>query len=227
MTTSKWNMWAGVACLVIGSVAQLLQYLVTPISGGAETAKQLSQAAEHLSAMRWAMVLDVPLMLIIPAVLYIGLVAGSRTSRLAAIATGLTFVSMLGAIYLLASDVLLYEAGSLETTPGVSALVDAFQNNGVVMALVVFYLLGHLVGFVLLAVALWRTMSVPRWAAVALGLSPFFEFAGVGGDVKIVGIVGYVLVLAVCSAVAVALLRTGSQPAEVAGASVMPAPLVT
>lgn len=54
----RWRTWAGVVCLVVGSVAQLAQYPVTPVAPGA-AAEQVSQAAAHMSAMRVAVLLDV------------------------------------------------------------------------------------------------------------------------------------------------------------------------
>lgn len=208
----RWRTWAGVVCLVVGSMAQLAQYLVTPVAPGATAAEQVSQAAAHMSAMRVAVLLDVPLVLIIPAVLYVGMAAGARRSALAAVGTVLAFLPMLAAEFLLAGDALLVEAARQPDRAAAVALVQAYQSNGTVAGLVLFYLAGHLVSFVLLAVALWRARTVPRWAAVALGSSPVVEFIGGGAGVDAVMAVSYALVVAAFGACAVALVRTGAEP---------------
>ncbi|MBO0818896.1 MAG: hypothetical protein J2P30_27480, partial [Actinobacteria bacterium] len=119
----KWYLGAGVTCLLAGPLAQFAQYLVTPVDSGAGGAEQVSQAAAHLPAMWIAVLLDVPLLLIIPAVLYLGAVAGGSRSRLAGTGTALAFLSTLAAVFLVAGDVLLYEAGRRPDLAAATALV--------------------------------------------------------------------------------------------------------
>jgi len=207
VSSSKWRIAAGVACLVGGSLAQLVQCLVTPVAQGDSAADQVSQAAGHLSAMRLAVVLDVPLVLIIPAVLYVGVVAGARASRLAAVGTVLVFLPAVAAEFLLAGDALLYEAARQPDRAAATSLVKAYLGNGVIGGLTVVYLIGHVIGFVLLAVALWRVRAVPRWAAVALGLSPVVEIAGAGSGTTAVTAVGYALLVTAFGACAATLIR--------------------
>jgi hypothetical protein len=57
----------------------------------------------------------------VPAVLIVGVVAGARRSRVAAVGAGLAFMGTLAAVFLLANDILLYEAAT-SNTPGASAL---------------------------------------------------------------------------------------------------------
>jgi hypothetical protein len=68
---------AGVACLAIGPTALFAQALLTPVSAGGDAARQVADAASDLSAMRWALLLDAPLLLLVPAVLFVGVVAGA------------------------------------------------------------------------------------------------------------------------------------------------------
>ncbi len=132
----------------------MVQYLVTPIeASGASAATQLAQAVAHLPAMRLAVGLDVLLLLTVPAVLYVGAVAGARTSRLAA-GAALSFVTSLSAGYLLDVDVLVYEAASRSDQGAATLLIDAYQNSGVVTVLVLAYLAGHVVGMIM-----WRSLS--------------------------------------------------------------------
>src|ERR1700683_3972256 len=74
MGMSRWQTAGAVGCLVVGPLGQLAQYLVTPVNEGASPSEQVTAAAGHGSAMGVAVVLDVLLLLIMPAVLYAGVV---------------------------------------------------------------------------------------------------------------------------------------------------------
>src|SRR3954471_21098946 len=110
MVWSRWRVAAGLVCLVVAPVGQLAQFLVSPMKEADTAAAQVAAAAAHLPAMRLAMVLDLPILLVLPAGLYAGLVAGAGRSKLAAAGTALTFVTALGAGYLLAQDIVVYAA---------------------------------------------------------------------------------------------------------------------
>ena len=73
----------------------------------------------------------------------------------------------------------------------------------------VVFLIGHVVSLILLAIALWRIRSVPRWAAVCLALYPVFELAGGGSGLRAVGVVAYLLLVVAFGACAQALVRPG------------------
>jgi hypothetical protein len=84
VSVSRWIATAGATCLVAGSVGQFVQYLVSPIEEGVSAYAQVAQAAAHLARMRWAIPLDLFILLIAPAALYAGSLAGARVSKLAA-----------------------------------------------------------------------------------------------------------------------------------------------
>lgn len=208
---SKRDAVVGAVCLVGASVGQLAQYVVTPIgSENAGTTEQVQLAAEHLTALRVASWLDLTILLFVPALLYVGRLAGARTTWLGWIATLVAFGTTLpGVAYLLAVDPLLLAA----TSTGSPATLQAYLDQPVVSLSTVVFLLGHLVGLVLLAVALWRTRAVPRWAAVALALSPVAEFAGQGAGVRGVAVTGYLLLIVAFVTCAAVLLRRTEEPA--------------
>jgi hypothetical protein len=180
--------WAGVACLVIGPSALLAQVLVTPVSVGGDPAGQVADAASDLSAMRWVLVLDAPLLLFVPAVLIVGAVAGARRSRIAAAGAAVAFIGTLAAVFLLANDILLFEAAS-SNEPGAIGLVNDYQHNMLFGSMLVLYLAGQVIGCVLLAFALWRKRAVPCWAAVAVGAFPIvgLVFSPVGAVLALAG----------------------------------------
>jgi hypothetical protein len=207
MVSSKWRVAGGVASLVLGSVFQLVQFLVSPVKHADNAAAQVAAAAAHGSAMRWSIVLDVPILLVIPAVLYAGCLV--RGSKLASIGVALTFTTALGAGYLLAQDIVTWAAARGSDRTAAVAVADAFAGNGVITLVTVAYLVGHTIGFILLGIALSRSRRVPMWAGIALCAWPFFEMAGEATSVTAVAALGFALLSGSFIACAVALVRAG------------------
>ena len=195
MVLKKWQVTAAVVCLVGGPVGQLAQYLVSPIKHADGTAAQVAAAAANPSAMRLAVWLDLPILLIIPAILYAGHVAGAASSRVAAIGTSLAFVSALGAGYLLAQDVVLSAAAAQPDRAAATRVADMFSSSGVITTVVIVFLVGHLIGFVMLGTAMWRSRAVPVWAAGAVAAWPVAEMAGEITQVSWVAVCGFALLV--------------------------------
>jgi hypothetical protein len=201
-------MAVAVTCLVAGPLGQLVQYLVSPMKEADSPSVQVAAAVAHPQSMHAALILDVLLLLLLllPAVLYAGRVAGAARSRLAAAGTALAFVSMLGAGYLLAQDVVVSAAAAQPDPHAAAALVSAYENNAVVTGITVVYLVGHVVGFILLGIALVRSKAVPAWAGIALCLWPVGEMAGEAAGLTAVAAAGFALLLLAFGACALALV---------------------
>ena len=204
MTTSRWRVSAAVACLVIGPVAMFVQFVVTPVPGGdASVADTLNTLAAHQTAMQWALVLDLPLLLVVPALLYAGLLAGAATERLAAIATALVVLPSIGAVVLVGQDALLYVASQQPARGAAVALVQDFVDNPLIAFLTFGYLAAHAIAYPLLAVALRRARVLALWPAIGLGIWPLVEMAGYAAGARPVAAVGYFLqavALGLCAA---------------------------
>ncbi len=207
MISTKTRVTAGVICLLGGSAFQLAQYVVSPMKEADDASKQVSAALAHQTAMSWAQVLDVPLLLLIPAVLFAGGVAGFGRTRLATAGTVIAFVSVLGAGYLLAQDVVVAAAAHATDHDAATKVVKAFEHGTAVNIVLVIYLLGHLVGFILLGIALMRSGRVPVWAGVAMCLWPVGELLGEASGVAPVAAVGFALLVVAFGACAMALTR--------------------
>jgi hypothetical protein len=216
VSASRWIATAGAACLAAGPVGQFVQYLVSPIDEGVSAYAQVAQAAAHLARMRWAISLDLFILLVAPAVLYAGSLAGARVSKLAAAAAGMVFASWLGAGYLLGTDILLYLAATAPDQAAAAALVDGYLSYPVVEGVVVAYLVGHMVGFPLLGVALWRARAVPVWAAGAVAVWPFLEVLGEASGIRVLAAAGFALLAVGFGACAVLVVRqlAGRQSAD-------------
>jgi hypothetical protein len=214
MISTKSRASAGVVCLMGGSVCQLVQFLVSPMKEGNNAGAQVTAALAHPTAMAWAQVLDLPLLLILPAVLFAGGLAGLGRTRLATAGTVISFVSVLGAGYLLAQDVVVAAAARNADHSVATSLVKAFENSTTVDIVVVIYLLGHLIGFVMLGIALIRSGQVPAWAGAAMCLWPIGEMAGEASGVAAVAAVGFALLVVAFGACSVALTRSTSSAAQ-------------
>jgi DNA-binding CsgD family transcriptional regulator len=122
----------GVVCLLGASVGSLVQYLVSPISAGDSASAQVAAAAVHPTRMAWAAVPDLPILPLIPALVYVAWLAGARSSWLAAVGTGLTFATALSGVgYLLALDPLLYAAARQPQRGPAADLVAGYLGAGV------------------------------------------------------------------------------------------------
>ncbi len=212
----RWFARVGAVCLVVGSVAELLEYIVSPIaSSGDDAAKQVAMASMHPTAMGWTLALDALLLLLVPGVLFIGWLAGAGEHRLPAVGTAIAFMAFLAAVFLIANDVVVYEAARLDT-PDAVKMVHGYQTNALVTVMLAVFLVGFAVGFVLLAISLWRRRAVRGWAAVALGIIPFLEFAGVETGVTLIATAAYALAVVVYTICAIALLQGRANGASLA-----------
>jgi hypothetical protein len=120
--------------------------------------------------------------------------------------------------YLLGSYVLLYVAAQDPDRSAASPVVDGYLSNGVVTGVVVAYIAGQVVGFVLLGIALVRSRAVPRWAGVAVAVWPVLEVAGEGSGVRAVAAVGFGLLAVGFGACAAAWLSSRTDATGDAGA---------
>jgi hypothetical protein len=100
---------------------------------------------------------------------------------------------VLGAGYLLASDVVIRAAAAQPDHATAVGTVSAFEHSAVVTGLTVLYLAGHLIGFILLGIALIRSRAVPTWAGIALCVSPVAEMLGEAAGLTVLAATGFAL----------------------------------
>jgi hypothetical protein len=208
---------AGIVSLVVGGAAVLLQYVITPLSNGNMTGAEIVHAVTvHHTAMGVALALDTPVLLSLPAVLFIGWLARARSSVLASVATALLFLSFLVVVpQLFGLDGLIYLAGSEPNKAAMAHLVDSWQNSAWFAAGLFPYLLLEIVGSILLAVALHRARTVPLWVVISTAVWPLLMTVGEGGSLRAVAIAGCALQFVTWVAYAICLSRS-RQPAPVA-----------
>lgn len=199
----------GITCLVVGSVGQLAQLVVTPLGAPDDPiTSNVARAVAAPSAMQLAAWLDLTILFFLPALVVVAGLAGARTTRLGWTASVIAIGTTLpGIAYVLVPDVLYSEAAHGAVSAGA---IEAYQNSAVVSVATLVFLVGHVVGLLLLGIALWRARSVPRWAGVCLALSPFLEIGGTATGVRVVAIAAYLLLIAAFGACAAVMARSRS-----------------
>jgi hypothetical protein len=159
------------ALLPVPAVAVAVLRLVWPSFSATDTAGSLAAVARHTTAQEVVVWLGVVMSLtMVPAVLAAVRLARRRRPVLAMIAAGVNLVAYLGATPLFAGDLMALVAARPEydraqLVPFLDA-VNAHPATGVGLGA---FVLGHIVGMILLGAALWRI--IPRWASVALIVS--------------------------------------------------------
>ena len=211
MQSSRYTI-AAVVSLVGGGVAIVAQYALSPVNGAdAGAADLLDRVAAHHTAMGWALALDVPALLAVPAILFIGALGSMRTSRLAAVAAALLFFPLLMSLPpVFGFDGLVYFASVAPDRAAMVSLVETWQGSAYFAVGLIPYVVCQFVGSVMMAAALLRAGTVPRWVAAAVGVWPFVATAGIVTGATVLGLAGYVVLLTGWSGAAVSVVRAGT-----------------
>lgn len=220
MTSTRHNI-AAVVSLVVGGLAVLLQYIVTPLKGDMKGAEIVSKVAAHHGAMGLTVFLDLLVLLAAPAFLYLGALALARTSKLAATATVLLFGSFLVSVPAIDGfDGLAFFAGTEPDGSAMAHVLDTWQKSAWFSGTVLPYLLLNIVGSILLAIALGKAKTVPTWVAVATGVWPIAQTAGYAAGITPLAVAGCAILFVTWVACAYCLVRPRT-------AAVAPRALVT
>jgi hypothetical protein len=117
----------------------------------------------------------VAVLTLVPAVVWVGRLTASRVPRLSAAALLLLVPGYLALSWFASGDLLLWAGAKQGLDPATLAgLYTAMHPTSEIAAGL--YVVGHVLGTVLLGVALWRSRTVPRWAAVATIVSQPLHF---------------------------------------------------
>jgi hypothetical protein len=164
------------ALLPVPAVAVAVLRSVWPAFSATDTAGSLAAIAKHTTAEEVVLWTGAIMALtMVPAVLAAVRLARRHRPVLAMIAAGVNLIAYLGATALFASDLMAQVAARPEydqaqLVPFLDA-VNAHPVSGVGLG---GFVLGHIVGMIMLGAALWRI--IPRWASVALIVSQPLHF---------------------------------------------------
>ncbi|WP_432938275.1 DUF4386 family protein [Kribbella sp. CA-253562] len=167
----RWTVWATALLLPVGPLAVAVLRYVLPYDTVDDSSTMVRKAIAEPGRASLVLWLGfVAVLTLVPAAYAVGRMTRSRTPRLTAAALVLLVPGYLSLGWLAASDQLLWLGPEAGLAAGdVIRLYDAAHPTTEIAE--VFFVVGHVVGTILLGVALWRSQVVPRWAAVAVIVS--------------------------------------------------------
>lgn len=197
---------ATAACLVLAPAFEVVEQLVSPLTGRS-TAADLAAIDAHQDAFVVSVLMGVlATALFVPAFLGLAAVCLGHSPRLARAGCAVAVLSMMGffAVRMVQGIQLQLVRDGLDRSASAS-LVDHVASNPIGGVILVSFLAGSVLGLGLLAIAAWRA-GFPRVAAVALGVFPMLDLvlASHTGTV-----ISHVVLLAATTTLAVALVRRG------------------
>ena len=173
--TRKFRRYGAAATMLLAPLSIALVRASVPVvePGSAVTGTEaMSQMAANAGRARLTFALSVAAVLVLP----LGMVAlmrlvSRRSPVLGAVGGGLALVGWALVPVLVVSDVIAYEMSRLDSVSTQFAqLWERIQANPAMVALSAIFVLGHVVGMLLLAIGLGRGRLVPKWAAVAVAV---------------------------------------------------------
>jgi hypothetical protein len=168
----------GAVALVAGPLALAVPIVVTD-NEQAAAIDQLNDYAAHSGAALVSNLLMIPLMLLVPAMIYTARLARRRAPTLAFLGGALAALGWTaGLISIGAGQIVLYQGSRLPDRAGAAALIDATTSDPVYGTLVGVFVIGHIAGMIMLGVAVWRSRVVPVWAAACFVAYPIVHFVG-------------------------------------------------
>lgn len=203
----------GATVLVLGPLGLVAGSLFQVASDDDSVAASLAKIAAHLPGERAVIVWDLLAAAMIPAMLYLMRLAGPRAPRLTLAGGVVSFAAWLAGLYSIgASDLLYYHAAQSPDRAGAISLVHAVTTDAAFSVPAFVFIVGHMLGMLLLGIALWRSRAVPRWAAALVGLASLVQVPVHDSGAGSAGAYGLLLIgMAAC---AVTLVRTRPEPAQ-------------
>ncbi len=160
--------------LAVAAARGYLPYFTAGSS--AETINQTAANLGRMDAVLWLSV--VAMFALVPSALGAVRLAQRRAPVLSLLAVGLLVPSFVLLFFGSGDTTLRVLAGSGLDTATAARLYDQSAAIAPMTLSIVFFVVGHIVGTVLLGFALWRARAVPTWAAVAVIVSqPLHLFA--------------------------------------------------
>lgn len=162
----RWVRILAVVLLPIGPLAIGILRFVLPYYTVDEPSAMAAKVAGNLGAQSMVIWLGLlGALTIVPAVIWIGRLTFRLAPKLTTVALSLAVPGYLAMGVFMAPDVLLWTGLNNGLDPRTVAGLIANTHPATAVAEAIF-VLGHLLGTVLLGAALWRTRAVPLWAAI-------------------------------------------------------------
>lgn len=185
------------ACIVLGPLLAVVGFAINPTIGVTvgHDAIAASVAANDGANLFHVLVGVVGSMLMPFAFLGMALLAMRGAPWLATIGGAIGMVGWITMAVFVGQDSLTYEMGQLGGSAQFVALWDQFNNNAVMSAYLYIFIIGHLLGPIILGIALGRARIIPLWAVIALVLSSSLQVIAFPTHIHSLLIASYSLLL--------------------------------
>lgn len=168
--------WLAALLIPIGPAAVAVLRFVLPYSTVDDGRTIVNKVAAHPDAQSLVLWLGfLAVLTLVPGALWVGRLTRHRAPGLTATALVLLVPGYLALGWLIGSDLLLW--GGVRAgfdTGSLTRLYEATHPTSAVAGGL--FVLGHVIGTVLLGTAMWRSRTAPPWAAVLTGLSQPLHF---------------------------------------------------
>lgn len=168
--------WLAALLIPIGPAAVAVLRFVLPYFTTDDAASAVRKVLGHPETQSLVLWLGfVATLTLVPAVLCVGRLTRRRAPRVTFAALLLLVPGYLSLSWLASSDVLLWTGARQGVDPGTLTRMyqAAHPTSNIAAGL---FVLGHVLGTVLLGIAMWRSRAVPRWAALITIVSQPLHF---------------------------------------------------
>jgi hypothetical protein len=207
--------WTAAVILPIGpATVALLRYFL-PYNTTDDVPTIVNKIVNNLDRSSFVLWLAyLALLTLVPGVYFVGRLARRGTPWLTAVALFLVIPGYLSLPWTASSDAFTWSAGKAGLDP--AAITKAVDLTHGSMNLAGFmFVIGHVLGTVLLGIAMWRAHVGPRWAAIAVAVSqPIHFVAAVIVSSHTLDLVGWGLQAAGFAAVGWAIIRMSNDEWE-------------
>ncbi len=179
-------------CLIAAPLVLLLALLLHPGEGEAGFVQTIAEYPGRVEAANLAIIISS--MLFVPALIGLLHPIRGRGVVLAHVGVGLALIGVIGHAVWAGFQVVLVGMvqGGIDREQ-LSAMVEGGPPNAGFVVVMLMFLAGFFLGVIVLAVGLWRSRVVPRWAAVCIALAPLPDFLPV--DNKALFLIGPALAI--------------------------------
>ena len=200
------------ACIVLAPLVLFLGFAFDPTGGVGVPAAAKVVAAEFKAASP----LQTQLFLYFNAVtvfffplsfIGLGLLAMRRSPWLATMVMLFGLVGSLPFAFFVGPEAMAASLGQLGASAPVVAVWDYVRAQGTFLLLAGSWVIGHLVGYVMMGIALIRSRAIPLWAAILFIVGIPFQAAGYGMHISLLQLICFALIFIGSIPAALAMLK--------------------
>jgi hypothetical protein len=206
-------------CLILGPFLMIVETFFNPSrnaangSGSAVIAASIAAGTAMPQTYQLSFLIDIAEIFLLPfGFLGMTLLALRRSPWLATIGGFLALSGTTALIVFVGQDVLTHLMAQMGSGPQLVTLWDRFNTDPVITAYLYIFIIGQLLGTLLLGIGLGRTHMIPAWAAWAIILRTPVQIAGFVTHIGLsIEIITYGLLFIGCIPIALALLKSSKE----------------